>query len=780
VHRFVATLKAEGKSLYLGHEIAARLRKFLAHEPCESPQAPREVEKTLRGCSEIILDGDAAYAMLRPGIGRKRLVRFHPSAEHLEDVSRGDYLQLKDGLVQGRGEAARLGLVIDFSPFFRHLPRVGEASDMGHGVSFLNRRLAAQISEHPERFGQALLDFLSDQRMAGAKLLVNDHLRTDDDLRRELDAVRGLLEDCEPNCPYAELAHELRVHGFEAGWGADAQSIATTLSLLAQTLDSAEPARFEQLLARLPLVRTVVMASPHGWFAQEGVLGRPDTGGQVTYVLDQARALERELNARLAGSGVAAAAKVIVLTRLIPHADGTTCDVPREKIFGTEDSWIIRVPFRDAQGDVVPDWISRFQLWPYLEGFAEEAKATVVNELLGKPDLIVGHYTDGNLAAHLLAEQLGATHAACVHALEKTKYLLSDAHWEAMEAQYRFSVHFTADLIAYNSADFIITSSSREIGGTPDEPGMIESYELFSLPGLYRVQSGFDPRLSRHNIVPPGASEDFFFCASAERPGHEAVAKRLRERFLQQEPVDGAIGWLENSELPPIFAMARMDRIKNLSGLAEIFGRHERLRSQANLLLVTSVNRLEDASDPEEAEEVRRTQQFIDQYALDGHVRWCAARLDKVETGEIYRLTAAARGVFAQPAFMETFGLTVIEAMACGLPVVATCFGGPAEIIENGVCGLTCDPNDQDAYAEALLSVVADAGLWDRFHAAGIARVENCYRWNRHARRLIDLANVYRYWNHTDVMNRPALERYLHTLYHTVYRTRTRTILEGA
>ena len=47
-------------------------------------------------------------------------------------------------------------------------------------------------------------------------------------------------------------------------------------------------------------------------------------------------------------------------------------NVPREKIHGTEDCRIVRVPFRDRSGEIIPDWISRFQIWPYLESFADE------------------------------------------------------------------------------------------------------------------------------------------------------------------------------------------------------------------------------------------------------------------------------------------------------------------------------------------------------------------------------------------------------------------------
>ncbi len=775
--RFFLALKASGDKLFLGHTLAARLEQFLKHDNAPEAAVARQLRKLLRGCPEVIVDGDTTYAVLRPSVGTKQLVRLHPSGHDFENVARGEYLQLKDAQVQGSEEADKPGLVIDFSPFFRDLPVVTDAAEMGSGISILNRHLSAQMYQNPERFRKALVDFLKETHLDSTNILVNDQIRTVEEFTAELAKVRSLLDDYDEQSPYGQdLAHEMRGHGFEAGWGATAGRIAETLRLLDRVLNSADPARFEELLERLPLVHKVLMVSPHGWFAQDAVLGRPDTGGQVTYVLDQARALEHEINARIKRSGIDTTAKVIVLTRLIPEADGTTCNVPREKIHGSENAWIVRVPFRDDSGEVVPHWISRFQLWPYAESFADESCRVVVTELMGKPDFIIGHYTDGNLVAHLLADRLETTHCACVHALEKTKYLLSDTHWADLEHQYRFSMHFTADLLAYNSADFIVSSSFREIAGTRDEMGMIESYELFSMPGLYRVQSGFNPRLARHNIVPPGASEEFFFPNTDLSRRVPEVGASLAERFFSAEPSAGNVGHLDQPELPPVFAMARMDKVKNLSGLVEMFGKHESLRHKANLLLVTSLNNVEHSSDPEEIEEVNRTYDFIDRYELAGHIRWCAARLDKTETGEIYRVVADRQGVFAQPAFMETFGLTVIEAMACGCPVVATCFGGPSEIILPGECGDIGDPNDQQAFADLLQRVISDQQRWQKYSDAGIHRVADAYTWRRHAARLLSLANVYSYWNHTNVMNRPALDRYIHTLYHTIYRPRTQSM----
>ena len=56
-----------------------------------------------------------------------------------------------------------------------------------------------------------------------------------------------------------------------------------------------------------------------------------------------------------------------------------------------------------------------------------------------------------------------------------------------MEKDYHFSSQFTADLIAMNMADFIITSTYQEIAGQADSVGQYESHCSFTMPGLYRV-----------------------------------------------------------------------------------------------------------------------------------------------------------------------------------------------------------------------------------------------------------------------------------------------------
>ena len=112
-------------------------------------------------------------------------------------------------------------------------------------------------------------------------------------------------------------------------------------------------------------------------------------------------------------------------------------------------------------------------------------------------------------------------------------------------------------------------------------------------------------------------------------------------------------GRLENPDLPPIFSIARLDRIKNLTGLAEAFGQSERLRHKANLIIIASVLDPEQSKDAEEAAEIRKMHEVIEQYGLHGNIRWIGRMLSTEDAGEVYRIMADRRGIFVQPALFE-------------------------------------------------------------------------------------------------------------------------------
>ena len=68
----------------------------------------------------------------------------------------------------------------------------------------------------------------------------------------------------------------------------------------------------------------------------------------------------------------------------------------------------------------------------------------------------------------------------------------------------------------------------------------------------------------------------------------------------------------------------------------------------------------------------------------------------------MYRIIADQKGIFVQPALFEAFGLTIIEAMASGLPTFAPKFGGPLEIIEYGVSGFLMNTSKPELISKRL------------------------------------------------------------------------------
>lgn len=70
-----------------------------------------------------------------------------------------------------------------------------------------------------------------------------------------------------------------------------------------------------------------------------------------------------------------------------------------------------------------------FEVWPYLEQFAIDVANEIQTEMGGKPDLLIGNYSDGNLVATLLSHYMNVTQANIAHALEKTKYQDADVNW---------------------------------------------------------------------------------------------------------------------------------------------------------------------------------------------------------------------------------------------------------------------------------------------------------------------------------------------------------------
>ena len=178
---------------------------------------------------------------------------------------------------------------------------------------------------------------------------------------------------------------------------------------------------------------------------------------------------------------------------------------------------------------------------------------------------------------------------------------------------------------------------------------------------------------------------------------------RLNELLFTLEDPEQVLGKLDDPQKRPLFSIARLDRIKNLTGLAKLSGKSQELQEKCNLILVAGKLLVEETDDYEKAEKIKKLYAIIDQYNLHGKIRWLGVRLSKSLSGEIYRVIADRQGVFVQPALFEAFGLTILEAMITGIPTFGTQFGDPLEIIQDRVNGFYINPTNHLKTAQKLL-----------------------------------------------------------------------------
>jgi len=107
----------------------------------------------------------------------------------------------------------------------------------------------------------------------------------------------------------------------------------------------------------------------------------------------------------------------------------------------------------------------------------------------------------------------------------------------------------------------------------------------------------------------------------------------------------------------------------------------------------------------------------IRQHHLEKHVMLTGFRPDVLSLHKAF-------DIFVMSSVTEGLGTSLLDAMACGKPVVATRTGGIPEVVKDGETGLLVPPRDHDAMAAAVVQLLQDRALRERMGAAGLARVQ--------------------------------------------------------
>ncbi|KAI4335666.1 hypothetical protein L6164_014294 [Bauhinia variegata] len=491
----------------------------------------------------------------------------------------------------------------------------------------------------------------------------------------------------------------------------------------------------------------IVLISIHGLIRGENMeLGRDsDTGGQVKYVVELARAL----------ASMPGVYRVDLLTRQVSSPDvdwsyGEPTEMlpPRNTDDFADDkgessgAYIIRIPFgpRDK-------YIPKELLWPYIPEFVDGALNHIIqmSKALGEqvgsghaiwPSAIHGHYADAGDSAALLCGALNVPMLFTGHSLgrDKLEQLLKQGRLsrDEINTTYKIMRRIEAEELALDASEIVITSTKQEI------------------EEQWRLYDGFDPVLERKvrarikrnvscygrfmprmAIIPPGM--EFHHIVPLDGDIEGELDGNLYHPAPQDPPIWSEImRFFTNPRKPMILALARPDPKKNITTLVKAFGECRPLRELANLTLIMGNRDGIDEMSSTSASVLLSVLKLIDKYDLYGQVAY-PKHHKQSDVPDIYRLAAKTKGVFINPAFIEPFGLTLIEAAAHGLPIVATKNGGPVDIHRVLDNGLLVDPHDQQSIADALLKLVSNKHLWAKCRQNGLKNI-HLFSWPEHCK----------------------------------------------
>ena len=447
----------------------------------------------------------------------------------------------------------------------------------------------------------------------------------------------------------------------------------------------------------------VAFVNPQGNFDPEDSYwtAHPDFGGQLVYVKELALAMGKLGH------------RVDIVTRQIIDPEWPEFSELEDSYPDSPNVRILRIPCGPEH------FLPKEELWPFLGTEFVPRLLEHYEEEGALPDAVTAHYGDGGLCAALIEERAGIPFSFTAHSLgaqKMDKLGASRENMERLEEKYKFSRRLIGERLAMDRSAVNITSTSQE------------RYNQYT-HNAYR--GAVDPTDDdRFAAVPPGVALHIFDKSSRadeEDAIHEHVRGAL-ERDLSEERRD----------LPCVIASSRLDPKKNHLALVEAFAGSPVLRKNANLVIVTGAleNPLEGYRDADEGERqvLNALMEVIDRTRMRGEVSMFALRNQR-QLAATYRFLASRRSVFALTANYEPFGLAPLEAMAAGLPAVATKFGGPTESLREGddEYGVLVDPSDPEDVSAALYSLVGNPERWQQFADAGYQRILDQYTWERTA-----------------------------------------------
>lgn len=340
------------------------------------------------------------------------------------------------------------------------------------------------------------------------------------------------------------------------------------------------------------------------------------------------------------------------------------------------DVRVIRIP---CDGD---DFVRKEDLFPHLDEMTANVQAYMAHENL-EYDLLHSHYWDAGYVAMNLSRRLGIPFVHTAHSLGAWKREQMGGDPAEMERLFKFEerIHWENKIFRSATAQTVTTIDGRE---------------------TYKRLYDFESR--DLVIIPPGVDTRRF------RP----LRDDERERSL---------------DVPEqyVFALSRIDSNKGLDYLIRAFAVVAR-ESGARLVIGGGSKKPK----PYETQVKQGLTTLVGELGIADRVTFTGYVPDEL-LDAYYRTTR----VFVLPSKYEPFGMTVLEAMACGTAVVATALGGIRHVLTHERDSLLVDPSQADQLGGAILRVLSDARLAQKLSRNGLALIRRQFSWESIARQTL-------------------------------------------
>ncbi len=450
----------------------------------------------------------------------------------------------------------------------------------------------------------------------------------------------------------------------------------------------------------------IQLFSPHGLIRyHKPEIGRDkDTGGQVKYVLELLTSLSQHPRIK----------RVDLFTRKI-HDKRVSPDYDKEIEDINEKARIVRMP---CGGKVYRE---KEQLWDYLDEFVDKT-LQFIEKQDDFPDLVHGHYADGNYIAGEISRIFGIPQVATGHSLGRNKKnILLKEGWseEKINDKFNMARRISEEEKTLINARVVIVSTQHEINA---------QYSLYE-----------NKDRAHFEVIPPGINGDMFYpFYRLDMPSFSMSLEQEQALYRVNAEIER---FLFAPEKPLILSIGRADKRKNFESIIESYGEDKELQAMANLAIFAGVRKDISTMPGDEKEILTNLLLLMDKHDLYGKMALPKKNEPAFEIPEIYRLAARKMGVFVNATLGENFGLTIVEAAACGLPVVASPTGGPKEIVGNAGNGMLVDVEDNKALSAAIKKIIADKALWQNYSEKGIRAGQEDYSWTTHTNKYINIVD---------------------------------------